>query len=365
MLTELGHYDGPISGVLDAATRQAVKDFQSSPKGAGLVVDGDPGKGTRPKLYKAYMDSICVDDADAPFTIDPVAGFLASGADAGGKGDFQGCSEFNPDMVFSKPEQQKFQKPQNKAERDEENKINRRVVVYLFRSGSDIKPESWPCPRAKEGVAQCRKRFHADGDFRRTPRGEERRFFDEGGQTFACNFYERIANLSPCEKPPPPVTTKFCCKHRGTVVSNIDPQQIGRLQVQVPGVLDAPAFAMPCVPYAGPGVGFFALPPIGANVWVDFEEGDRERPVWSGCFWGAGEMPAEAAGQPSRKVFKTDRVTLILDDTPGTGGFTVAVDGAGSMVINPIEVALDNERGSTITERGPAVTINRGAVEVV
>lgn len=364
MLTELGHYDGPVNGVLDAATRQAVRDFQSSPEGAGLVVDGDPGPSTRPKLYLAYMDSICVGADDQPFTIDPVEGFLARGADAGGKGDFQGCSEFNPDMVFSEPERQRFQQPQHKVERDQENKINRRVVVYLFRSGSEVKPASWPCPRAKEGVAQCRTRFHADGDFRRTPRGERRRTFDVEGDTFACNFYDRVSALSPCEQGPV-VKDKVCCKQRGIVVNNLDPLRIGRLQVSVPAVFgpDQTVFAMPCVPYAGPGVGFLALPPVGANVWVDFEQGDKDFPVWSGCFWGAGEMPAEALGRPGRKVFKTENVTLIMDEAPGA--FTIAVGLAGGVVMNNAGVTLDNGRGATVTETGPQVSINRGALEVI
>ena len=51
---------------------------------------------------------------------------------------------------------------------------------------------------------------------------------------------------------------------------------------------------MPCAPFAGSGVGFFALPPVGANVWVEFEGGDPDYPIWSGCFWGAGEVPAHA-----------------------------------------------------------------------
>lgn len=342
---------------------QSVKDFQLSPQGAGLVPDGDPGPKTRGKLFRAYMDSICVDDKDQPFTIDPAKGFLAHGADTGGKGDFQGCSEFNPDMVFSKPEDDKFKKPQNKTERDDENRINRRVVVYLFRSGSEIKPASWPCPRVKEGVAQCRTRFHSDGDFRRTPRGDTRRTFQVDNNTFACNFYDRISLLSPCEQGPD--TKKICCKQRGIVVDNIDPLQIGRLLVSVPAVLgNQTAFAMPAVPFAGPGVGFFALPPIGANVWVDFEQGDITLPVWSGCFWGAGELPAEAVGTPGKKVFKTDSVTLILDETPGSGGFSVSVNNAGSLVMNSGTVVLNNGFGADITEAGPRVSINQGAVEV-
>ena len=364
MLTELGHYNGPINGVMDNATRQAVKDFQSSPQGAGLAVDGDPGQNTRPKLYLAYMNSICIDNNDQPFQIDPINGFLARGADSGGKGDFQGCSEFNPDMVFSKPEEEKFKQPQNKGERDEENRINRRVTVYLFRSGSEIKPASWPCPRVKEGVAQCRTRFHADGDFRRTPRGDQRRTFDTDGDTFACNFYDRIAVLSPCEQGPD--IKKICCKQRGIVVNNIDPLQIGRLQVSVPSVLPGGAvFALPAVPYAGPGVGFLALPPIGANVWVDFEQGDVNLPIWSGCFWNAGELPTEAAGQPARKVLKTDQVTLVMDGTAVVGGFSVAVNNAGSLAMKSTGIDFDDGAGASILEAGPVVSINQGAVEVI
>lgn len=203
MLKALGHYDGPVNGVLDAKTRDAVKSFQGSPEGAGLTVDGDPGGKTRPKLYAAYMDKICVDDAGQPFKIDPVKGFLAQGADAGGKGDFQGCSEFNPDIVFSQAESERFKNPSNKAERDNENKPNRRVVIYLFRQGSKISPGSWPCPRVKEGVAGCKKRFFSDGEKRRSNQAE-RRTFEKTKDTFACRFYDRVATLSPCESPPKP-----------------------------------------------------------------------------------------------------------------------------------------------------------------
>lgn len=114
-----------------------------------------------------------------------------------------------------------------------------------------------------------------------------------------------------------------CGKHRGIVTNNIDPLNVGRLQVEVPDVPEASGFAMPCVPYAGPGVGLVAVPPIGANVWVEFEAGDPSKPIWTGCFWGSGEAPPEA-GQPGKKIFKTEGVSLIMDDA-GLGGFTLEV----------------------------------------
>ena len=91
--------------------------------------------------------------------------------------------------------------------------------------------------------------------------------------------------------------TKYYGKYRGMVLNNIDPMQIGRLQVQVPDVTGlAPAtWAMPCTPLAGIQNGMFALPLIGSGVWVEFEQGDPEHPIWVGCFWGsAAEVPALA-----------------------------------------------------------------------
>ena len=85
------------------------------------------------------------------------------------------------------------------------------------------------------------------------------------------------------------VRSHYFGKYRGTVVSNDDPTSRGRLQVTVPNLVEN-TWAMPCVPYAGSGVGFFAIPPVGANVWVEFEGGDPDYPIWSGCFWGITRM---------------------------------------------------------------------------
>ncbi len=109
------------------------------------------------------------------------------------------------------------------------------------------------------------------------------------------------------------MTTLFG-KYRGKVVDNIDPLMLGRLTVIVPAVSDLPiSWAMPCVPYAGRNVGFFALPPIAANVWIEFEGGDLNYPIWTGCFWGEGELPVKSA-VPTSKVIKTETVTLEIND---------------------------------------------------
>ena len=197
ILQNLGYSPGSIDGKMGDQTREAVKAFQND---QGLTVDGNPGRQTRAKLFLAYMDKNCRDGKGDPFKLEPSA-FLAQGKDSLGKGDYQGCGEFNPLMLFSQEEQNKDQKPENKAERDEENGLNRRVLVLLFRPGNCIEPDRWPCPRAKEGVSGCKKRFWSDGEDRRSRRlPTDRRKYEETDDTFACRFYDRLANTSPCER---------------------------------------------------------------------------------------------------------------------------------------------------------------------
>jgi hypothetical protein len=164
--------------------------------------------------------------------------------------------------------------------------------------------------------------------------------------------------------------TSYFGKYRGKVANNIDPMMLGRIQVRVPSVLGegSLSWATPCVPYAGSGVGFFLVPPVDANVWVEFEGGDIDYPIWSGCFWGTGEVPASPA-VPQMKVIKTDTITLTLSELPGIGGVTLEV--APPSVPLPLKMTFDMngiklEAGPLGTlELTPAgVKINSGALEV-
>ena len=91
---------------------------------------------------------------------------------------------------------------------------------------------------------------------------------------------------------------RFYGKYRGIVVNNIDPLNLGRLMAMVPEVLgEVPSgWASACAPYAGPQAGLFAVPPIGAGVWIEFEAGDTSRPIWvGGC--------ADCSAADARGVF--------------------------------------------------------------
>src|SRR5262245_45997098 len=152
--------------------------------------------GKRKELFLRYMETLC-----GPELKLEKRDFLARGEDVGGKGDFQGCSEFNPVLIFSQEEHRRFEQDKDHTARNAANAPNRRVMVLIFRKGSRVTPSKWPCPRVVERTAACKKRFWSDGEKRRNTRlPSERREFHKGNETFACRFYERLSNKSPCER---------------------------------------------------------------------------------------------------------------------------------------------------------------------
>ncbi len=168
----------------------------------------------------------------------------------------------------------------------------------------------------------------------------------------------------------------FLGKYRGTVSDNADPTNRGRLKVKVPAVLGTvEVWAMPCVPYAGQGVGFYSLPASGVGVWVEFEAGDPSYPIWTGCFWGDGELPDP--GGAAVKIWKTDKVTVRIDDgadelklqTTSNSVVALASDiksesGGAKHTVGAAGVV--SELGSGKVEVAAAsVKVNNGALEVM
>ncbi len=195
MLGAAGHDAGIVDGVLGEKTRGAIKDFQMT---KSLVVDGVAGPTTRRELYKVYMDTIAQDESGKPFKLEK-KDFLAKGIGKDLKGDIQGCGEFNPLFLFSNADKTEFDKKENESIRNGRNMPNRRVMILLFKPGTQIDSTKWPCPSVIEGVAGCKKRFFSDGE-ERMQNSEEEREFSKTKDTFACRFYQRLQNTSPCEK---------------------------------------------------------------------------------------------------------------------------------------------------------------------
>jgi uncharacterized protein involved in type VI secretion and phage assembly len=172
-----------------------------------------------------------------------------------------------------------------------------------------------------------------------------------------------------------PEANKYYGKYRGTVVNNIDPMQMGRLLCEVPDVLSlAPStWALPCAPLAGPTgtpMGAYLVPPIGAAIWIEFEKGDPDYPVWVGCRFGstADVPPLVLLGLPISPsiVFQTaGQNSIAISDMPGpTGGIMLKSQTGAMILINDIGITITNGQGATLIMAGPTVTVNQGALVV-
>jgi hypothetical protein len=165
---------------------------------------------------------------------------------------------------------------------------------------------------------------------------------------------------------------KYFGKYRGSVIDNIDPMQVGRLTVQVPAISGlTPTWAMPCFPVTGKQMGLWVLPLVGSAVWVEFEQGNPDYPIWTGCFPGsATDLPVLAlAGNPASPsiVLQTGlQNTLMISDMPGpTGGILLKTTTGAMISINETGITISNGKGAVIAMNGPEVNINAGALSII
>jgi len=165
------------------------------------------------------------------------------------------------------------------------------------------------------------------------------------------------------------VERRFYGKYRGFVVDNADSEQLGRLKLQVPSVLGeevVTGWALPCLPYGGgANQGFLFIPEVGAGVWVEFEEGDLEFPIWVGTFWskpgGESELPkpngldgreeGSVQDPPTRKIIKTKKGhTIQFEDKDGE-----------EMIVIVQNIKTDGSKRNVITMDKDGIKITDGA----
>lgn len=160
----------------------------------------------------------------------------------------------------------------------------------------------------------------------------------------------------------------FYGKYRGTVFDNEDPMMLGRLQAMVPDVLgETPSsWALPCLPMAGTGtpMGVYCVPPLDTGVWIEFEHGDLDRPIWSGCWFSEGMVPPIALLSPppiSQVVIQTELGAMFsISDSPDPTGGIMLKTAAGAMISisDSTGIVISDGKGASITVTGPAVSIN-------
>ncbi len=168
---------------------------------------------------------------------------------------------------------------------------------------------------------------------------------------------------------------KFYGKYRGTVVNNIDPEFRGRLICMVTDVLGPvpSSWCEACTPLAGPTgppMGAYLVPPIGAGVWVEFEQGDPGKPIWTGCRFAIGNPPTLAfAGlpvSPSIVLQTAGQNAVVVSDLPGpTGGIMLKSTTGATLIVNDTGIYIQNGKGATITLIGPTIDFNGGALTIL
>jgi len=172
-------------------------------------------------------------------------------------------------------------------------------------------------------------------------------------------------------------------------MSNLDPLGMGRLMISVADVagLVPSNWALPCVPALGLQLGVLAVPMVGAGVWVEFEQGDMNHPVWTGCYPGGPldipitAQPVLIPGTPAIPAFVVQtplQNALVVSDLPPApamspmpppapvpGGIVLRSASGAMIVVNAAGIFLHSGQGASIVLTGPTVNVNNGALTVI
>lgn len=170
---------------------------------------------------------------------------------------------------------------------------------------------------------------------------------------------------------------RFYGKYRATVVQNADPELRGRIMCMVPDVLGLTpsSWCEACAPLAGPTgppMGVYMVPPLGAGVWVEFEQGDPGKPIWTGCRFAPGNVPPLAlAGNPAdpniciQSLLQNMIMVSDLPPSPITGGIILRSTTGAMIVVNDSGIYISNGKGAIITLIGPVIDFNVGALTIL
>lgn len=171
------------------------------------------------------------------------------------------------------------------------------------------------------------------------------------------------------------VEHRYYGKYRAFVADNSDPENRGRLRLRIPSVLGSDivsGWAMPCAPYGGASnQGFFFIPDQDAGVWVEFEAGLLDFPVWVGTFWskpgGSTEVPDPAGSQspPSSKIIKTTNHTVELADASGSEAIKITdAKNSNTVTLDNAGISIQDNFGNSVTLASGGVTIKSSQIKL-
>src|SRR5262245_20305776 len=158
---------------------------------------------------------------------------------------------------------------------------------------------------------------------------------------------------------------RYFGKYRGQVTDNSDPDNLGRVKVKVPRLLgdEETGWALPAFTYGGAAEqGLFAVPDVGAGVWIEFEGGDLSYPIWSGTWYTTGAVPESA--QPAQKVLKTKSGHKIVLDDDG-GSVEITDSNGNSIAMDSSVVKISVGSAAKIVIEAPQIELVENAAHPV
>ena len=146
---------------------------------------------------------------------------------------------------------------------------------------------------------------------------------------------------------------KYYGKYRAIVKDINDPERRGRIRVECPSVLGTylSAWCEPCIPYATDFAGDFYVPPVNEAIWVEFEEGDPNKPIWNGGWYrpNSSPLPMHESADKYRFIVFKDTVMrfgdkeIIVELRDGDKSYTVTIDRNTWKGLNYIGSKSENE----------------------
>ena len=112
---------------------------------------------------------------------------------------------------------------------------------------------------------------------------------------------------------------RFYSTYRGIVINNEDPLKLNRLQIEVPDITQTLVWAYP---KGQPGPlqsgAKYLTPEINDVVFVEFQSGDPNYPLWSYCGWAKTQVPPELEKKEVIGIVTPNGNKIFLDDKTNT-----------------------------------------------
>lgn len=168
--------------------------------------------------------------------------------------------------------------------------------------------------------------------------------------------------------------------YRAKVINNADPDNLGRVILhceQVHGKDYPEVWAWPETPYAGNGFGFWAIPDKDDYVYVRFDHGRPDKPIWHGGWWGEDDVTDDdmttkkvvlVVKEGMKIVLDRESQTVLIEQSLGNSVFisdeTMELKHAGKILVDGEDVTVQSmgitevrAQGTCLVEAMDEVTI--------